>query len=352
MIPTQAQPTLKLSICITTFNRGSFIGATLDSILPQLTDECEVVILDGGSTDDTQQVMSKYSHAHRQLRYIRQESNNGFDEDCDRVVELARGEYCWLMTDDDLLRPGAIGAVLSELRADLSLIIVNTENMDFTMSRVLQPRWIDIQSDRVYGPNDMDRLVLETGDILQYLGCQVIRRAIWLQRERKRYYGSMFINIGVIFQAPLPGDALVIAKPYVSYRRCNTHAWLPKVIEIVWFEWPALVRTLGISEAAKRKMGSAEPWRSFQELLLWRGMGFYSLAEYRRLLGPRLRSVRERLIPTLVALIPGALAYAMVMIHYSTIGSSYRGMASNVMLAELRESRFHFQNWRFRKRHS
>jgi abequosyltransferase len=45
------QPTaIKLSICITTLNRAAFIAATLDSILAQVTADCEVVVLDGGST--------------------------------------------------------------------------------------------------------------------------------------------------------------------------------------------------------------------------------------------------------------------------------------------------------------
>jgi abequosyltransferase len=94
---------LKLSICITTFNRGPYIAATLDSIMPQIDDHCEVVILDGGSTDDTERVVTEYTHRYERLRYIRQATNNGFDRDLERAVELARGEYCWLTSDDDLL---------------------------------------------------------------------------------------------------------------------------------------------------------------------------------------------------------------------------------------------------------
>ena len=46
-----------LSICIATHNRADYIGETLDSIIPQLTDEVEIVVVDGASTDATRTVM-------------------------------------------------------------------------------------------------------------------------------------------------------------------------------------------------------------------------------------------------------------------------------------------------------
>ena len=48
-----------LSICIATLNRGNFIGETLDSILSQITPEIEIVIIDGASTDNTEEVINK-----------------------------------------------------------------------------------------------------------------------------------------------------------------------------------------------------------------------------------------------------------------------------------------------------
>lgn len=340
-------PDLKLSICITTFNRAAFIGATLESILVQATNDCEIVVLDGASSDDTERVVLEYKSRFEHLRYVRQDTNNGFDRDCDCVVELARGQYCWLMTDDDLLKPGAVGAVLKAIRPDISLIIVNVEYRDRSMSKVLQRRWLDFERDRVYGPEEMDRLVLEAGEILQYVGCLVIKRVIWLARERERYYGSQFAYLGVIFQKHLPGETLVISEPYISYRTGNVHTFSPKMFETFMISLPSLVWSLTLSESAKSKVCSAEPWRNFQELLLWRGAGFYSRCEYRRWIRPRLHSIREALVPTLVALLPGILVNALFVTYYSVGFRRYRGVwQSKLLLQVLRESRFHFRNWR------
>jgi abequosyltransferase len=335
---------LKLSICITTFNRAAFIGATLESILVQLTNDCEVVVLDGASTDGTQQVVSEYAHRFERLRYFKQETNSGFDRDCDRVVELARGEYCWLMTDDDLLNPGAVAAVLEALRGNFSLVVVNVEGKDFSMSRVTERRWLDFESNRVYGPEEMDRLFVEMGDVLTYVGCIVVKRAIWLDRERARYYGSYFVYVGVIFQERLPGETLVIAEPYISYRRGNTHSWSAQRTEIIFVTWPSLVASLALSESVKTKDEGAVPWKNLQRLLLLRGAGLYSLSEYRRWVRPRLRSIRETLNPMLVALIPGVLLNTFFVLYYSI--RQERSGRRTVM----RESRFHFENWRVSRR--
>lgn len=352
MDSTTTRPSpLKLSICITTFNRAVFIGATLDSILAQATDECEVVVLDGASTDNTEAVMSEYTRRFDRLRYIRQETNNGFDRDVDRMVELARGEYCWLMSDDDLLKPGAIGAVLEALRRDFSLVIVNVEARDLTMSKIVQHRWIHFESDRVYAAGDMDGLFLEIGEVWRYFGNIVIKRAIWLGRERQRYYDSLFNYFGVIFQKRLPGQVLVIAQPYVSYRLGNTHTFLPHVLEILWVKWPSLVRSMDLSESTRRKI-STTPWRRFREVMFWRGMGFYTRAVYRQVIKPRVSSPRDVVVPTFVVMLPGALVNALVMFYYS-MGFRPHGMwQSSVVLQALKRSPFHFRNWRMFKRES
>ncbi|MFC4311613.1 glycosyltransferase family 2 protein [Steroidobacter flavus] len=338
---------VKLSICITTFNRRNFIGATLRSILDQCTDECELLVLDGGSTDDTELVVSEYVGRSRHLRYVRRSENGGFDLDCDCAVHLAIGQYCWLMTDDDLLKPGAVAAVLDALRQDPSLVIVNAELRDFEMRRILQPRWLNFGSDRLYRGTETDRLFAEVGDFLKYIGGVVIKRRTWISRDRKSYYGSLFLHLGVIFQDQLPGDALVIARPYISYRIGNSHTFSPNMFETFMIKWPALVWSLAPSDAAKRKVCSLEPWREFHELLQRRGLGYYSLNEYRRWIRPQLRSFREKLIPVFVALLPGVLVNAFFMVYYSLAANPGRSAWYPELRKQmLRGSRFHFRNWR------
>ena len=207
---------VKLSICIATLNRGAFIGTTLDSIIAQATDEVEVVIVDGASTDNTEEVVRGFQERFQRLNYVRLPAKGGVDRDYDRTVEHAQGEYCWLMSDDDILKPGAIKAVLEAARAGYALIVVNAEVRQANLATVTVPGLLPTTYDRIYGPAEFERFFADTGTYMSFIGCVIIRRGIWLERERERFFGTEFIHIGVIFQRQLPGDVLVIARPWIA----------------------------------------------------------------------------------------------------------------------------------------
>lgn len=336
---SQANP-LKLSICITTLNRGAFIGETLDSILHQFTNECEVVVVDAASTDNTKAVVAERAAHCSNLRYVRQETNNGMDRDYDYAVELASGEYCWLMTDDDLLRPGAVAKVLCALKRDFSLLILNAESRDFSMKTVLNPRWLPFEVDRIYRPGDLDDLIVDAGHNVRYAGAIVVKRSIWLSRERQRYYGTLWLFVGVIFQAPLPTESAIIAEPLVSYRMSNTHTFSTE--EVIFGIWPPLVESLALSRSSRRRILGAEPWHSLEWLLFWRGAGVYSRATYKRWILPRLRSRRQALFP-LLSLVPRELANTILVVYYSLLSHE---VSPPWNLHWLQHSPYYFRKWR------
>jgi abequosyltransferase len=322
---------LKLSICITTFNRAAFIGATLESMIYQLTKDCEIVIVDGASQDDTEKVVAGYMSRCNGLRYIRQDRNNGIDRGYDRAVELALGEYCWLLSDDDPLKAGAVAAVLTALCQDFSLVFVNSEVRDVSLSRIIQARFYQIDSDKIYGPEEMDRLFSDMEPYLNYISGVIVKRAIWREREREQYFDSFYVFVGVIFQRRLPGNTLVIAEPLINCRVGNTHTFTPKLFELVMVKWPSVVWSLDISDAAKQST-RRDPWRNPLWLLL------YSMSEYRSLVRPRACSTRQRLIPVLVAKLPGTIVNALCILVCSCCPDPHANR--QIYMSLLRKSRF------------
>lgn len=328
----------RLSICIATFNRGNFIGETLDSILSQAGDEVEIVILDGGSTDDTAARVQPYANRYPRLRYLRQETNLGVDRDFNTAVEAATGEYCWLMSDDDLLKPGAIRAVLDSL-GPYSLVVVNAEVRSFDFARLLEDRRLPFDIDRRYEPQEMDRLFVEAGGYLTFIGCVVIKRSVWLERAKEPYFGSLFIHVGVIFQQRLPGPVLALAPPFITIRYGNA-MWKPKEFEIWMFKWPGLIWSLaGLSDAGRRSHCRAEPWRTPKTLLYYRAKGTYSMEEYRRWIQPRVTSFWEGFAARLIARVPGVIANTLGLIYYSALGPKWR-----MAVADMKQSRYHYKN--------
>jgi len=302
---------IKLSICIATFNRAQFLAAALESIISQATRDCEVVVSDNASTDETENVVAEYARRFERLRYIKQDVNRGLDCNFDCAVEFACGEYCWLFSDDDLMKPGAVANVLEQLGPDYSLVLVNGEHRDFTMSTVRVPNFFGITSNRIYDVEEMDRLFTEVGTCLMCLCVVVIKRAIWMARERRKYYGSWFIQVGVILQERLPGKTLVIAEPLLCFRLGNVQTGMAKEIAFhTWcISWPSLIWTFPLAESTKRRFSTrADSWRRLRYLLAYRAQGNYSLEDYRRWVRPRLRTMWQVPVPWLVAHVPSKLA--------------------------------------------
>lgn len=106
----------RLSACIPVYNFGAFLGQTLDSVLPQVTGEVEVLVVDGASTDNTSLVIAEWTARYPQLRYIKLERRGGIDADLATSVDLARSEYRWLFSGDDIMRPNAVRYALEWLR--------------------------------------------------------------------------------------------------------------------------------------------------------------------------------------------------------------------------------------------
>lgn len=306
---------LRLSICMATYNRGPFIGETLDSILEQMEPGIELVIVDGASPDNTPDVMRDYVSRYPDIRYVREQENSGVDADYDKAVGYAKGEYCWLMTDDDLLRPGAVRKVMLALEGKFDLVIVNAQIRNADMSEMLLERRHNIAADREYGDGDQERFFIDTASYLGFIGGVVIKRSFWKSRDRQTYYGSLFIHVGVIFQHPPAHSVRVLANPLIEIRNGNA-MWTPRSFEIWTLKWPMLIWSFtDFSETAKQAICPKEPWRRFRTLLFHRAMGAYSLAEYNKHLSGRAAG-GSNYKAYLAAACPGSLANLVVVLYY------------------------------------
>lgn len=304
---------VELSICIPTLNRAAFIGQTLDSIVSQLDPRVEIVIVDGGSTDGSDRIVESYAARFPQINYVRKSegtkaSNAGFDRDCSHAVELASGTHCWLMTDDDVLNPGAIARVLQAVRAGHDLAIVSCEIRDLHLHKQLVRARPDLANNRVFTPAHWDeffRLVIAHAT---FVGAIVVRRSLWLERHPENYFGTGFVHVGVLFHRPIQGTSIVLADPLVVIRNGNSQ-WNARAFDIFMRHWPQLVWSFeDLSDSAKRVAAPREPWRMLSVLMLQRAYGRYSMREYDSLrddIGP----AWKRTMAAIIARLPLGLLY-------------------------------------------
>jgi glycosyltransferase involved in cell wall biosynthesis len=93
-----------VSICIPQFNRIQYLIRNLKTIEQQTYDNIEVVVSDDCSTDSTEVEILSLSKTYRYpLVYNKFEVNQGYDRNFRRSIELASGDYCFVLGNDDTL---------------------------------------------------------------------------------------------------------------------------------------------------------------------------------------------------------------------------------------------------------
>lgn len=191
-----------LSICMPTYNFGRFIGQTLDGVLPQLTSAIEVVILDGGSTDNTEEIVRRYQERCPAVRYYKQPHRGGIDRDMARSIELAQGEYCWLFSSDDLMRPNIIRKVLEEIKGGHDLYLCGLTLCTYEMKPIADHRILNLKSATVFelsNPDERQRyfgLAETTTAFFSFMGSLIIKRTKWMSVPlEEKYIGSLWAHV-------------------------------------------------------------------------------------------------------------------------------------------------------------
>ncbi len=198
---------MKLSICMPTYNFGKFIGETLESIIPQLTDDVEILILDGASTDNTGEIIRTYQKQVPQIRYFREQEKGGIDKDMDLSVRRAKGDYCWLFSSDDLMEKRALAKVLEEIDEGHDVYVCGFNICSLDMSRVLKEnRFSKITRPTVFNLSDARergvyfRAAIETPAFFSFMGSLVINRSRWLETSiHPSFFGTCWAHVARIF---------------------------------------------------------------------------------------------------------------------------------------------------------
>ena len=95
---------MKISICIPQYNRIEYLIKSLDELQGQSYSDFEVVISDDCSQDDTTNQIQEYLKASKYpITYFRFDQNQGYDRNLRKSMELAVGEYCFVLGNDDTL---------------------------------------------------------------------------------------------------------------------------------------------------------------------------------------------------------------------------------------------------------
>jgi glycosyltransferase involved in cell wall biosynthesis len=133
-----------ITVAICTRNRVNLLQRAVESVLPQMTDETELLIVNNASTDDTAKVAARLAAAHSRLT-VCCENEIGVSAARNMALKKARGQYVLFLDDDATAEPGWLAAYQRFLSAPPSDRIAVVGGAVFPEYEVPPPKWIDSQ---------------------------------------------------------------------------------------------------------------------------------------------------------------------------------------------------------------
>lgn len=104
----------EVSLIIPAYNAEDYISRSIDSALASEFSNLEIVIVNDGSTDNTQKIIDWYAKNYPNIVALTKE-NGGVADTRNKGIEIAKGKYIAFMDNDDLIRPDMIGKLFASI---------------------------------------------------------------------------------------------------------------------------------------------------------------------------------------------------------------------------------------------
>ncbi len=118
----------KISVCMACYNGELYIREQIDSILSQLSEKDELIVIDDGSADRTGKIVQEIKDAR--INYVRNASNMGVNRSFEKAIRMAGNDYIFMADQDDLWTDGRLERMLEEMRKGSLLVSGNSIAID------------------------------------------------------------------------------------------------------------------------------------------------------------------------------------------------------------------------------
>lgn len=115
-----------VSVIVPCYNQGQFLAQALDSVLAQTIPDWECIIINDGSTDDTEQVAMEYCERDNRMRYLFQ-VNQGVIAARNNAIKKSRGKYILPLDGDDWLSTDYLEKAVPVLESNDDVKVVCSE---------------------------------------------------------------------------------------------------------------------------------------------------------------------------------------------------------------------------------
>jgi glycosyltransferase involved in cell wall biosynthesis len=120
---------LELSVLMPAFNSAKYIKEAIDSILNQSFLDFQLIIINDGSTDETERIILAYND--KRIKYYKNESNKGLTFTRNRLISLANTKYIAFLDSDDIALPDRLSKQYSYMEKNIDIDLLSGSMIAF-----------------------------------------------------------------------------------------------------------------------------------------------------------------------------------------------------------------------------
>lgn len=138
---------ISISVLIPVYNGERFLQESLDSIYGQSFTDYEIIIIDDGSSDNTQGIIENQTDSR--IKYYKNEHNMGIIASLNRGIELCQGKYIARMDADDIAEPERLKTQFGFLENNPNYVLLGSSITRFSESyTIIENRGSDDENSR------------------------------------------------------------------------------------------------------------------------------------------------------------------------------------------------------------
>ncbi len=216
---------IKLTIAIPIYNGARYIRDALNSIVSQMKNidkKIEILVSDNASVDETPQIIKEYQNKYpKVVSYYRNKENIGFDKNVDLAVKRSKGNYVWLLSDDDSLRANSISILFNKVDKyeNPSVLLLNYSECDVNLNECTYRIRPDIYED-IYC-EDGNIFFQKSKFLFGLISSLVIKKDEWNVVNIEKYTGTDWVHVGAIIEISKNKPSLIISDKMVNFRMGN-----------------------------------------------------------------------------------------------------------------------------------
>lgn len=247
-----------MTVCLPTYNRKGLLSEALTALEEAIgssgySESIEVIVADNCSSDGTFDFLTQYARTTKivHFRTIKHESNLGADVNMASLADEALGDYCWLVSDDDLILAAGFRLLMKALSSGEALAY-------YVLNIASWPSKDGKQGDTIFKwdhgarSNSLNVFSSKVGTYVTFMSIIAFKRKEGYRTRYAGYVGSNLYQAYIFIDAATsPAQGMFLSEPVIALRPDNTGGYsFIRVFVANYLNLFSYARTRGLSFSA------------------------------------------------------------------------------------------------------